>query len=64
MKKSAWALGVLFVAMVFPARAQQRLRAEDFPALKPAFPGQTKAPAPQKAAVFTVETLVQRLSSP
>jgi glucose/arabinose dehydrogenase len=64
MKKSTLALAALVATMALPARAQQRPRAEDFPPPKPAFAGQTKASAAKKASVFSVETLVQRLSSP
>ncbi len=47
-----------------PANAQQ-VKATDFPPPKPAFPGQTNAPAPaQKSPPLKVETVVQGLDRP
>jgi aldose sugar dehydrogenase len=66
MKKFACALAVCVaaIAIASPVHAQAP-KATDFPAPKPAFPGQTNAPAPQKASPpFTVDTVVGRLSSP
>jgi glucose/arabinose dehydrogenase len=64
MRKFACGLAVCLAAIALPLRAQAP-KASDFPAPKPAFPGQTNAPAPQKAsAPFTVDTIVGRLSSP
>ncbi|HXQ27566.1 MAG TPA: PQQ-dependent sugar dehydrogenase [Candidatus Acidoferrales bacterium] len=64
MNKHAFALAALIAAMILPVRAQQGPKATDFPPPKPAFPGQTNAPAPKKASAVTVETVVARLSSP
>ncbi len=67
MRKFAFALAAIvsMIAFASPARAQAPAKASDFPAPKPAFPGQTNAPAPQKASPpFTVDTVVGRLSSP
>jgi glucose/arabinose dehydrogenase len=66
MRKFACGLAVCLAAIALapPLRAQAP-KASDFPAPKPAFPGQTSAPAPQKASPpFTVDTIVGRLSSP
>ncbi|HXO43862.1 MAG TPA: PQQ-dependent sugar dehydrogenase [Candidatus Cybelea sp.] len=66
MRKFACSLAVCLAAMALglPLRAQAP-KASDFPAPKPAFPGQTNAPAPQKASPpLTVDTIVGRLSSP
>ncbi|HEY4710301.1 MAG TPA: PQQ-dependent sugar dehydrogenase [Candidatus Acidoferrales bacterium] len=66
MRKFACGLAICLVAIALapPLRAQAP-KASDFPAPKPAFPGQTNAPAPQKASPpFTVDTVVGRLSSP
>jgi glucose/arabinose dehydrogenase len=66
MRKFACGLAVCVAAIALapPLRAQAP-KASDFPAPKPAFPGQTSAPAPQKASPpFTVDTIVGRLSSP
>jgi glucose/arabinose dehydrogenase len=66
MRKFAFALAVLvsLIAIASPARAQAP-KATDYPAPKPAFPGQTGAPAPQKASPpLSVETVVSRLDSP
>jgi aldose sugar dehydrogenase len=60
----ALALSVAAVAMASPVRAQQ-VKATDFPPPKPAFPGQTGAPAPQKASPpLKVDTVVSRLNNP
>ena len=65
MKKHAFAVAALFAAMVLPVRAQAPVKATDFPPPKPAFPGQTNAPAPAKAsAPVAVETVVQGLNRP
>jgi aldose sugar dehydrogenase len=59
----ACACAILFVAGAARVRAQAK--ASDYPAPKPAFPGQTNAPAPSKPSpAITVETVVARLSSP
>ena len=51
MKKVACGLSVCLVAIaIVPAVCAQAPKATDFPAPKPAFPGQTNAPAPQKAS--------------
>lgn len=57
------ALAALMLSAI-TARAQAPVKATDFPPPKPAFAGQTHAPAPQKSVAVTVETLVLRLSSP
>src|ERR1700683_4983947 len=67
MKKFAVALAVLVstIELASPIRAQAPPKATDYPAPKPAFPGQTGAPAPQKASPpLAVETVVSRLDSP
>lgn len=61
--KFAFALTAFVFAISLSARAQAP-KATDYPAPKPAFPGQTGAPAPKKASVVVVEPVVQRLSSP
>ena len=63
MKKHALPVVFLALAIALPVCAQ-RPKAEDYPAPKPAFSGQTGAPPPKKASLFSVETVVQRLSSP
>jgi len=63
MKKHALPVVALALTIVLPVCAQ-RPKAEDYPAPKPAFSGQTGAPPPKQASVFSVETVVQRLSSP
>ena len=58
MKKSVWALAAL-AAMGLPLARSQA------PKPKPAFPGQTEAPAPSKASPkLTVETITTRLNGP
>ncbi|MBZ5695930.1 MAG: PQQ-dependent sugar dehydrogenase [Acidobacteriia bacterium] len=64
MNKHAFAVAALIASIAFPVRAQQGPKATDFPPPKPAFPGQTGAPAPKKASTVTVETVVARMSSP
>jgi aldose sugar dehydrogenase len=67
MRKLSFALAVMVstIAIASSVCAQAPPKATDYPAPKPAFPGQTNAPAPQKASPpFTVETVVGRLSSP
>ncbi len=67
MRKLSFAMAVMVstIAIASSVRAQAPPKATDFPAPKPAFPGQTNAPAPQKASPpFTVDTVVGRLSSP
>jgi aldose sugar dehydrogenase len=66
MRKFACALAVWLAAVaIAPVIRAQAPKATDFPPPKPAFPGQTNAPAPQKASPpFTVDTVVGRLSSP
>jgi aldose sugar dehydrogenase len=58
------ALAVLSVACISsPARAQ--VRAEDYPPPKPAFPGQTNAPAPSKPSPpLKVDVVIPRFSGP
>jgi aldose sugar dehydrogenase len=66
MKKLALVLAALFsmMSVAAPARAQAP-KATDYPAPKPAFPGQTLAPAPQKASPpLKVDTVVTRLNNP
>jgi glucose/arabinose dehydrogenase len=66
MKKSAFALALLLstFALGLPTHAQQ-VKATDYPPPKPAFPGQTGAPAPQKASpALKVDTVVSRLDNP
>ncbi|MGC2333579.1 MAG: PQQ-dependent sugar dehydrogenase [Candidatus Acidiferrales bacterium] len=64
MKKQAFALAILLAIASLPARAQQ-VKATDFSPPKPAFPGQTNAPAPaEKSPALKVETLVQGLNRP
>ena len=58
--RCAWSLAILL-----PALAAQTPPADDYLNPKPAFPGQTKAPAPRKAsAPFGVETITGRLNAP
>jgi aldose sugar dehydrogenase len=66
MRKFACALALWLAAIaITPPVGAQAPKASDFPAPKPAFPGQTNAPAPQKVSPpFTVDTVVGRLSSP
>ena len=64
MKAHALALAVLLATASFPVHAQQ-VKATDFPPPKPAFPGQTNAPAPaQKSPALKVEPVVQGLNRP
>jgi aldose sugar dehydrogenase len=64
MRKYAFALAVLLATASLPLRAQQ-VKATDFPPPKPAFAGQTNAPAPaQKSPALKVETVVQGLNRP
>lgn len=54
----------LGAAMALPVRAQMA-KAEDYPAPKPAFPGQTNAPAPaKKSPPLNVETVIPRFNAP
>jgi glucose/arabinose dehydrogenase len=65
MKRYAVVLAALIAAMALTVRAQAPPKATDFPAPKPAFPGQTNAPAPAKASpALKVDTVVQALSRP
>ncbi|MBZ5694634.1 MAG: PQQ-dependent sugar dehydrogenase [Acidobacteriia bacterium] len=54
----------LGAAMSSPVRAQMA-KPEDYPAPKPAFPGQTNAPAPaKKSPPLNVETIIPRFNAP
>jgi glucose/arabinose dehydrogenase len=53
----AFALAALVLSIPLSAGAQPK--ATDYPAPKPAFPGQTHAPAPKTASLFNVEVLVE-----
>lgn len=64
-----WRIAIGFAVsaamMAATVHAQAPVKATDFPPPKPAFPGQTNAPAPSKPSpALKVETLVQRLSGP
>jgi len=65
---SRWPAGAAVAALglaVAGAALAQRPRAEDFPAPKPAFAGQTRAPAPSSASpAVTIQTLVRGLEHP
>jgi glucose/arabinose dehydrogenase len=66
MKKSVLLAAALvsLVALALPATGQQP-KATDYPPPKPAFPGKTGAPAPQKPSPpLKVETVVTRLNNP
>ena len=66
MKKSVLLAAALLsiVALALPAPGQQP-KATDYPPPKPAFPGQTGAPAPQKPSPpLKVDTVVTRLNNP
>jgi len=61
---SAFALIFLCAFIASPVRAQIA-RAEDYPAPKPAFPGQTNAPAPSKSSpALKVDTIITRFNAP
>ncbi len=66
MKRFGAALGVLTLAVTLNGQARaQPAKAEDFPAPKPAFAGQTNAPPPAKASTpVQIEVLVRGLSHP
>jgi glucose/arabinose dehydrogenase len=66
MKRFGAALGVLTLTTALNGQAlAQPAKAEDFPAPKPAFAGQTNAPPPAKAsAPVHIEVLVRGLSRP
>jgi len=67
MRKFAFALAVLVstIAIASPVRAQAPPKATDFPPPKPAFPGQTNAPAPAKPSpALKVDPVVQALNRP
>jgi glucose/arabinose dehydrogenase len=50
--------------LLLPARAQN-VKAEDYPPPKPAFPGQTNAPAPaKKSPPFNVDIVIPRFMAP
>jgi glucose/arabinose dehydrogenase len=53
----AFALAALVLSIPLSAGVQPK--ATDYPAPKPAFPGQTHAPAPKTASLFNVEVLVE-----
>jgi glucose/arabinose dehydrogenase len=66
MKKTVLLAAALFsiLALALPAPGQQP-KATDYPPPKPAFPGQTGAPAPQKPSPpLKVDTVVTRLNNP
>jgi glucose/arabinose dehydrogenase len=64
MRKSTFALAALAATTLMSIHAQTA-PVDDYLNPKPAFPGQTKAPAPPKASpAFTVETITGRLSAP
>ena len=66
MKRLPFALALLLstFALVSLTHAQQA-KATDYPPPKPAFPGQTGAPAPEKASpALEVDTVVSRLNNP
>ncbi|MGD1211815.1 MAG: PQQ-dependent sugar dehydrogenase [Candidatus Acidiferrales bacterium] len=59
------ALALIVSTASLPVRAQAPVKATDFPPPKPAFPGQTNAPAPAKpSAPVAVQTVVQALNRP
>jgi len=61
---SALALAVVVSSLAANLSAQQ-VKATDFPPPKPAFPGQTNAPAPkQPSPPIKVETIVSRIDAP
>ena len=66
MKKAVLLAAALvsILALALPAPGQQP-KATDYPPPKPAFPGQTGAPAPQKSSPsLKVDTVVTRLNNP
>jgi aldose sugar dehydrogenase len=66
MAKSAFLIAGLLSGFIFSGTASaQQPKATDYPAPKPAFPGQTGAPAPQKPSPpLKVDTVVTRLNNP
>ncbi len=67
MKNAALAVLSLsaFSLALIPSLARAQAKATDYPPPKPAFPGQTGAPAPQKLSpALKVDTLVTRLNNP
>jgi aldose sugar dehydrogenase len=69
-KVKASALGLVFATLLFTfavaLRTQaQQARAEDYPPPKPAFPGQTNAPAPSKPSpALKVDVIIPRFMAP
>jgi aldose sugar dehydrogenase len=58
-------LVIAMAALISSAARAQQAKAEDYPPPKPAFPGQTNAPAPAKPSpALKVETIITRFNGP
>jgi glucose/arabinose dehydrogenase len=65
MKAAGYLTAVIALTAVFSSAAHAQAKAEDFPAPKPAFAGQTNAPAPAKPSpALKVETIITRFNGP
>jgi glucose/arabinose dehydrogenase len=66
MKRLPFALALLLSTFALGSLTHaQQAKATDYPPPKPAFPGQTGAPAPEKASpALEVDTVVSRLNNP
>ena len=65
IKAAAHLTAVIALAAVFSSAARAQVKAEDYPPPKPAFPGQTNAPAPAKPSpALKVETIITRFNGP
>src|SRR5271170_3021404 len=64
-KAAAYLTLVIALAALISSAARAQAKAEDYPPPKPAFPGQTNAPAPAKpSAPVAVQPVVQALNRP
>jgi aldose sugar dehydrogenase len=65
MKAAAYLAALIALTAVFSSAARAQVRAEDYPSPKPAFAGQTNAPAPAKPSpALKVETIITRFNGP
>ncbi len=63
MKAAGYLTAVIALTAVISSAARAQAKAEDYPAPKPAFAGQTNAPAPAKPSpALKVETIIQRFN--
>src|SRR5271170_3653818 len=64
-KSAAYLTAMMALAALMSSAARAQVKAEDYPPPKPAFPGQTNAPAPATPSpALKVETIITRFNGP